>query len=126
MERPSGDMTSVHTRLRLDDATRELLDLYADRFGRELRRLYGILSKGVLLSKAKRQFIEEGPTARQFNSVAAVLRGMQASRKAFFLREIEGKTRRIRAIQKRLRLPPSRGGYTPRVAHQKICGAMRA
>jgi len=114
-----GGKTTVHTRLRLDGATEELLGLYAERFGRDLRRLNVLLSESVPLSKAKRQFIEEGLTARQFNSIASVLRGMRASRKSSLEREIRSKTRRARAIQKRLRLAPSRGGYAPGVAHQK-------
>ena len=119
MRPTSGGMTTIQTRLRLDEATGELLGLYAERFGRDLRRLNVLLSKGVPLPKAKRHFIEEGLTARQFNGVASVLRGMRASRKSSWEREIRTKTRRARAIEKRLRLAPSRGGYTPGVAHQK-------
>jgi IS605 OrfB family transposase len=119
MELVSGGKITAQTRLRLDDATQALLCRYAERFGRELRRLQVLLSKGVRLSNAKRQFIEEGLTARQFNSVAAVLRGIVASRKSSLEREIHSKTRRARAIEKRLRLSPSRGGYSPQAAHQK-------
>jgi hypothetical protein len=119
MKPTSGGMTTVQTRLRLDPATGELLGLYAERFGRDLRRLNALLSGGVSLPKAKRQFIEEGLTARQFNGIASVLRGMRASRKSSWEREIRMKTRRARALEKRLRLPPSRGGFAPAHAHQK-------
>jgi IS605 OrfB family transposase len=119
VRKATAEKTTVHTRLRVGEGTGELLGYYADRFGRDLRRLYVLLSKGVPLLKAKRQFIQEGLTARQFNSIAAVLRGRIASRKRSFEREIRTKTRRLRAIQKRLRRAPSRGGYGPRVAHEK-------
>jgi hypothetical protein len=119
VKRATHQKTTVHTRLRLDEATGELFALFADRFGRDLRRLHALLSKGVRLSKAKRRFIEEGLTARQFNSIAAVLRRMIASRKSSFEREIRSKKRRLRAIEQRLRRAPSRGGYEPPVAHQK-------
>jgi hypothetical protein len=119
MRSTSGGMTTLHTRLRLDQATGEILGLYAERFGRDLRRLNVLLSKGVPLAKAKRQFIEEGLTARQFNSIASVLRGMRASRKSSWEREIRSKTRRARVMEKRLGLAPSRGGYRPGVAPLK-------
>jgi hypothetical protein len=119
MSPTSGGMTTIHTRLRLDLATGAILGLYAERFGCDLRRLNVLLSKGISLTKAKRQFVEEGLTARQFNGVASALRGMRASRKSSLEREIRTKTRRARAIEKRLRLAPSRGGYTPGIAHQK-------
>jgi hypothetical protein len=119
MERASRGKVTVLTRLRLDDQTRELLDRFASRFGRDLRRLRVRLSKGIRLSKAKIQFIKEGLTARHFNSIAAELGGILQSRKKSFEREIRTKTRRARAIKKRLARGSSRGGYSPRAAHQK-------
>lgn len=119
MKGTTAEKTTLHTRLRLDEATEAILGLYAVRFGRDLRRLYVLLSKGVRLSNAKRQFIQDGLTARQFNSIAAVLRGMIASRKRSFEREVGSKRRRLRALQKRLGRVPSKGGYGPRMAHQK-------
>jgi hypothetical protein len=127
MDRSSPGKITVQTRLRLDSPSRDLLDRFALRFGRDLRRLSVLLSKGTRLSKAKKQFIDEGLTARQFNSVAAVLRGIVQSRKSSFERERQSKTRRARAIQKKLALPSSRGGYRPRAAHEKkrVLGRLR-
>jgi len=119
METTSPGKVTFQTRLRLEDSSRELLDRYALRFSQDLRRLWRCRLKGLGLSKAKRQFIAGGLTARQFNSIAAQLRGIVKSRKSSFDRERRTKARRVRAIQKRLALPPSKGGYTPQVAHQK-------
>ena len=119
MEPTSPGKVTFQTRLRLDAPSRELLDRYALRFGRDLRRLWRLLSKGLRLSKVKCQFVAEGLTARQFNSIAAQLRGILESRKKSFERERQSKSRRARAIQKRLALPPEKGGYSPKVAHQK-------
>jgi hypothetical protein len=119
METTSPGKVTFQTRLRLEDPSRELLDRFALRFGRDLRRLWRCRSKGLSLSKAKSQFIAQGLTARQFNSIAAQLRGILKARKSSYLRERRTKSRRARAIQKRLTLSPTKGGYSPKVAHQK-------
>ncbi|HEV3027976.1 MAG TPA: transposase [Planctomycetota bacterium] len=113
-------MTTVHTRLRLDEETTRLLDEYALRFGRDLRRLHALLRQGVSLKEAKNQFVREGLTARQFNGIAAKLRGMKESRESSYQLEMKSKGRRAQAIEKKLTLDPSRGGYPPRVRHQKM------
>jgi len=127
MEEASDGLTTVHTRLRLDEETARLLDEYALRFGRDLRRLHGLLSQGMSLSKAKKQFGREGLTARQFNGIAAKLKGMKESLAKSYQREIKSKGRRARAIEKKLALDPSQGGYSPRVRHQKkrVLGRLR-
>ena len=119
MEEDSKGMATVHTRLRLDEETSRLLDDYALRFGRDLRRLHALLGQGVSLIQAKKQFVREGLTARQFNGIAAKLKGMKESRESSYRLEIQSKRRRAQAIQKKLALDPSQGGYRPRLRHQK-------
>src|SRR5579863_4346763 len=111
--------TTIHTRLSVDEKVRALLDRYAERFGRDLRRLNAMLDQGVRLSAAKRQFIREGLTGRQFNGIACTLEGMRASREKCYAREIKLKRHRVRTLLKKLALPRSQGGYPPRMAHQK-------
>ena len=119
METMSRGKVTFQARLRLEDSSRKLLDRYALRFGQDLRRLWRCRSKGLPLSKAKSQFIARGLTARQFNSIAAQLRGILKSRQSSYQRERQTKARRARAITKRLALSPAKGGYSPQVAHQK-------
>jgi hypothetical protein len=119
VETTSPGEVTFQTWLRLEDPSRELLDRYALRFGRDLRRLWRCRSKGLRLSQAKSQFIAQGLTARQFNSIAAQLRRIVKARKSSSLRERRSKSRRAWAIEKRLALSPAKGGYSPQVAHQK-------
>jgi hypothetical protein len=111
---------TVHTRLRLDEETTRLLEEYALRFGQDLRRLHALLARGVSLTETKKQFVREGLTARQFNGIAAKLKAMKESRESSYQLEIKNKRRRAQAMEKKLVLDPSRGGYSPRVRHQKM------
>jgi IS605 OrfB family transposase len=114
-----GGFVTIQTRLRLLPEMEALFERFAERFGRDLGRLNRLLDRGTSQKQAKRQFIREGLTARQFNSIAYVLKGIRKSRAASRAREIRQKERRARILEERLKLPPEKGGYRTDVAHQK-------
>lgn len=96
-----------------------LLDRFAERFGRDRRRLNRLLDGGAEPNEVKKLFIREGLTARHFNSIAFVVKGERASRAACLEREVQDKKRATAAIEKRLKAPRGKKGYTPFEAHQK-------
>jgi IS605 OrfB family transposase len=112
----AAEMATFQTRLRLDDATVALFDAYGARFGEAERRLNRLMDLGADLLEAKKAFIREGLTARQFNAVRIGLEGKRDSLAECRKREIADKRRRIAAIEKRL----AKGEYLSAfIEHQK-------
>ncbi len=67
---------TYHTRLRAGPEQAPLLDAYAELYGRVERTLFGRLRAGEPLGVLKRAFLVRfGLTARQFNALAATVRG---------------------------------------------------
>lgn len=109
------EQVTVQARLRLGPVIKPAFDVFGERYGRDLRRVNRLFDLGVELKDAKKAFIKEGLTARQFNALAIDLKGKRASRAASHAREIADKERRIKAIEKKLKDEE----YAPFVAHQK-------
>lgn len=114
-----GEGVTVQGRLRLTEECVSAFDRFAERFGKDERRLNRLLDQGASLNDVKKLFIREGLTARHFNSIAFVLKGKRASRAACLENEIKDKRRKIKAIEDRLKKPSSKGGYTAFEVHQK-------
>lgn len=110
-----SDIVSIQTRLRVGADMDGILSAYAERYGRNMGRLNRILDAGVQIKDAKRAFVSEGLTARQFNAMAIDLQGKRASRATSHEREIADKERKVTAIERRIKS----GEYAPSVAHQK-------
>lgn len=104
---------AFQARLRMEPAVETSFTAFGERYGRDKRRLNALLNMGASILDAKKLFIREGLTARQFNAIRMDLAGQRASRAACVEIEVKAKERRIRSIKKAL---PS---CTPFVAHQK-------
>lgn len=113
MREEGGRVLTFQTRPRLDTAVEASFDAFGERYGRDKRRLNALLNKGTSILDAKKLFIREGLTARQFNAIRMDLAGQRASRAACVEREIKDKERRIKSIKKALK------DCTPFAAHQK-------
>lgn len=113
MKKDMGGVLTFQTRLRLDAVTQAAFDAFGARYGRDKRRLNALINKGASIGDAKKLFVREGLTARQFNAIRIDLAGMRASRAACVDREIKDKERRIKSIKKALK------DCTPFAAHQK-------
>ena len=98
----ASEMATFQTRLRLDAATAALFDAYGARFGEAERRLNRLMDLGADLLEAKKAFIREGLTARQFNSLRFQVEGKRDSLAECRKLEIVDKKRRIAAIEKRV------------------------
>lgn len=109
------EMATYQTRLRLDDATVALFDAYGARFGEAERKLNRLVDLGVDLLEAKKKFIREGLTARQFNAIRFQVEGKRDSLAECRKLEIADKKRKIAAIKGRL----AKGEYGAFEAHQK-------
>ena len=112
-------VVTVQARPRLTKEAEALFGRFAKRFGRDERRLNRLLDTGADPNEAKRLFVREGLTARQFNSISFVVKGKRASRAASAAREIKDKRRAALAIEGRLKKARENGGYAPAEAHQK-------
>jgi hypothetical protein len=112
-------IVTAQARPRLEPEAERLLGLYAERYGRDKRRLNSLLAKGADLGELKKFFIREGLTARHFNALRISLEGERDSRAKSLHLEVAQKKRMIAAIEKRLSKPPEKGGYAPFYAHQK-------
>lgn len=110
---------TFHTRLRLSPETAKAFDLLGERCGRDKRRMNALLNRGVLINDIKKQLIREGQTSRQVNAIRIDLLGDRAARSALAKLEIKEKENRIFEIEKRLKKPVDRGGYSSFVAHYK-------
>lgn len=110
---------TIQSRPRLEPEDVQAFDLFAERYGRDQRRLNALLNDGAEINDVKKLFIKEGLTARQFNAMAILLKGALASRAACVALEVADKKRKIVAIENRLKKTSTKGGYTPFVAHQK-------
>ena len=115
MKEQGEDLLTFQARPRLPIEIEQAFDRFGGRYGRDQRRLNRMLDQGAEVKDAKKLFIREGLTARQFNAMAIGLKGDRASRAASHRREIADKERRIKAIEKKLK----GGEYAPFVAHQK-------
>jgi len=113
------DLLTVQSRPHLTPAAEAAFSLFSERFCRDARRLNRLIDKGAEIKDAKKLFIREGLTARQFNSITFKVKGARKSRQACVDLEIADKKRRMAAIRKRLAKPADKGGYTPFEAHQK-------
>jgi hypothetical protein len=92
-----NEIRTYQTRLDLSCEQAALLDAYAALYGQAERSLFARLSAGESLNLLKREFIGGlGITARQFNALAAGVRGKIASVKAVRDRLIEVAKRRIK------------------------------
>jgi len=95
-----NEMRTYQTRLDLSSEQAALLDAYAALYGKAERSLFARLSAGESLSVLKREFIGGlGITARQFNALAAGVRGKIASVKEVRDRLIEFAKRRIKRAE---------------------------
>ena len=95
-----NEMRTYQTRLALSCEQAALLDAYAALYGKAERSLFARLSAGESLSVLKREFIGGlGITARQFNALAAGVRGKIASVKEVRDRLIEFAKRRIKRAE---------------------------
>ena len=95
-----NEFRTYQTRLDLNCEQAALLDANAALYGKAERSLFARLSAGASLSVLKREFIGGlGITARQFNALAAGVRGKIASVKAVRDRLIEFAKRRIKRAE---------------------------
>ena len=95
-----NEFRTYQTRLDLSSEQAALLDAYAALYGKAERSLFARLSAGESLSVLKREFIGGlGITARQFNALAAGVRGKIASVKKGRDRLIEFAKRRIKRAE---------------------------
>lgn len=108
-----NSVLTFQTRLRMEPAVETSFAAFGARYGRDKRRLNALIDKGASIGDAKKLFIREGLTARQFNAIRMDLGGMRASRTACVEREIKDKKRRITSIRTALK------DCTPFAAHQK-------
>lgn len=106
---------TYQTRLVLTPEQASCLDRYADLYGRLERTLFARLVAGESLNNLKRRFIAEfGVTARQFNAMAASVRGKIRAAQKTLGRRIESMKRRIRRAERVLAR-----GADPAKHHQK-------
>ncbi|TMI79494.1 MAG: hypothetical protein E6H04_10480 [Bacillati bacterium ANGP1] len=93
---------SFATRLSRDSDRDSLLDAYADLYGRAERTLFARLCAGDPLAVTKRAFLPSfGLTARQFNALAATVKGKIASikeRRPGLIRNLERRIARARKV----------------------------
>ncbi len=116
----SGDtrmmQRTYETRLPTDPDRDPVLGAYADLYGRAERTLFARLRAGEPLAALKRAFlIEFGLTARQFNALAATLKGKMASietHRPSLIASLERRISRAKAVLAKI----SRGTHTH---HQK-------
>ena len=95
-----NEIRTYQTRLDLNCEQAALLDANAALYGKAERSLFARLSAGESLSVLKREFIGGlGITARQFNALAAGVRGKIASVKEVRDRLIEFAKRRIKRAE---------------------------